>query len=108
MTHLSHLPIHHILLADDDNDDCLLFKDALGDLPLATHLTIVRDGEQLMLLLNAKEELPDVLFLDLNMPRRNGFDCLSEIKENEKLRSLPVIIFSTSFDPDIVNLVCRE
>lgn len=108
MKHPSHLPIHRILLADDDKDDCLLFKDALDDLPLATHLTTVRNGEQLMLLLYAKEELPDVLFLDLNMPRKNGFDCLSEIKQNEKLKQLPVVIISTSFDPDIVDLMCRE
>ena len=104
----SKLPVHHILLADDDNDDCTLFRDALDDLPLATHLTTVRNGEQLMQLLNKNEELPDLLFLDLNMPRKNGFECLSEIKQDGKLRLIPVIIISTSFEPDIVNLLYRQ
>ena len=98
----------HILLADDDNDDCLLFKDALDELPLSAQLTTVRNGEQLMQLLNTKAQLPDLLFLDLNMPRKNGFECLSEIKQNEKLKQLPVIIFSTSFEPDIVNLLYKN
>ena len=108
MSHLSKAPFHHILLADDDKDDCLLFTDALNDLPLATQLTTVRHGEELMLLLHAKKELPDLLFLDLNMPRKNGFECLIEIKQSEKLRTIPVIIFSTSFEPDIVNLLYKN
>ncbi|MBB4801552.1 CheY-like chemotaxis protein [Flavobacterium nitrogenifigens] len=49
------------------------------------------------------EIFPDVIFLDLNMPRKNGIECLIEIKENEKLKHLPVIIFSTSLDSEIVN-----
>lgn len=96
----------NILLADDDKDDCFLFKEALEELPLSMHLTIVHDGEQLMKLLTREvgaqyvAHLPDVLFLDLNMPRKNGFECLCEIKENEKLQALPVIMFSTSFPRD--------
>lgn len=93
-----------ILLADDDTDDCIFFKNALGELPQSTHLTTVHDGEQLMqLLTNETNELPDVLFLDLNMPRKNGFECLSEIKHSEKLKQLSVIIFSTSFEQEVVN-----
>jgi len=87
----------NILLADDDMDDCVFFKDALGELLQSTYLSIVNDGEKLMLLLNNEgNELPDVLFLDINMPRKNGFECLSEIKHNERLKNLPVIMFSTS------------
>jgi CheY-like chemotaxis protein len=94
----------NILLADDDIDDCIFFKEALDELPLSTHLTVVHDGEQLMqLLTNETNELPDVLFLDLNMPRKNGFECLSEIKLSKKLNQLPVIIFSTSFEQEVVN-----
>lgn len=93
-----------ILLADDDTDDCIFFKNALGELPQSTHLTTVHDGEQLMqLLTNETNELPDVLFLDLNMPRKNGFECLSEIKLSKKLKQLSVIIFSTSFEQEVVN-----
>jgi CheY-like chemotaxis protein len=94
----------NILLADDDIDDCIFFKEALDELPLSTHLTVVHDGEQLMqLLINETNEFPDVLFLDLNMPRKNGFECLSEIKLSKMLNQLPVIIFSTSFEQEVVN-----
>ena len=88
----------NILLADDDTDDCIFFENALGELLLSTNLTTVHDGEQLMLLLtkNSTENF-DVLFLDLNMPRKNGITCLDEIKHTDKLKSIPVIIFSTSY-----------
>ncbi len=91
-----------ILLADDDDDDRFLFQEALNEITLPTQLGSVRDGEQLMDFL-AGNSLPDVLFLDLNMPRKDGFQCLLEIKKNEKLKKLPVIIFSTSFQPDAVD-----
>jgi len=91
-----------ILLADDDPDDCLLFKDALEELTLRTRLIIVSNGEELMQLLYKTAELPDILFLDLNMPRKNGFDCLLEIKQSGKLKTLPVITLSTSFEEDVV------
>jgi CheY-like chemotaxis protein len=91
-----------ILLADDDKDDCFLFREALSELSIPTDLEIVYDGEQLMDHLNDNaDNLPDVLFLDLNMPRKNGFECLSEIKHNDKLKELPVIMFSTSYPRDM-------
>jgi len=94
----------NILLADDDTDDCIFFKEALGELLLSTSLTIVNDGEQLMqLLTNESSILPHVLFLDLNMPRKNGFECLAELKLSNKLKQLPVIVFSTSFEQEVVN-----
>src|SRR5687767_4454358 len=100
------LSTRYILLADDDKDDSMLFQDILDELPLSTHLTAVFNGEQLMQLLNnTKEQLPDILFLDLNMPRKNGFDCLLEIRQTERLQLLPVIIYSTSYEPEIVNLL---
>lgn len=99
----------NLFLADDDIDDCLFFRDALEELPVSTELTTVHNGEQLMQLLKEKVgELPQVLFLDLNMPRKNGFECLSEIKHDEKLKELPVIIFSTSFEQDVVNLLYKK
>ncbi len=104
-----HLKKLNILLADDDADDCIFFKKALEDLTIPTHLIAVHDGEQLMdLLVNATNELPDILFLDINMPRKNGFECLSEIKQNDKLKQLPVIVFSTSFEQEVVNLLYKN
>jgi CheY-like chemotaxis protein len=99
----------NILLADDDTDDCLFFKDAIAELIEPANFTAVHDGEQLMQLLSQeKTVLPDVLFLDLNMPRKNGFECLAEIKQHKKLQKLPVIIFSTSFEQEVVNLLYQN
>ena len=92
----------HILLADDDTDDRFFFNKALKEIPIATHLTTVHDGEELMNYLSENtENLPDILFLDLNMPRKTGFECLSEIKENKMLKELPVVMFSTSYPKDM-------
>jgi CheY-like chemotaxis protein len=94
----------NILLADDDTDDCHFFKVAVDELKLPTHLTAVHDGEQLMrLLANEANPLPHIVFLDLNMPRKNGFECLLEIKASQRLQHLPVIIFSTSLEQEVVN-----
>jgi CheY-like chemotaxis protein len=99
----------NILLADDDTDDCIFFKHALGKLSITANLTTVHNGEQLMrLLTNESNILPDVLFLDLNMPRKNGFECLAEIAPTKKLAKLPVIIFSTSLDEKIVDLLYKN
>ena len=94
----------HILLADDDKDDCLFFEEAITGLIPLTNFTAMHNGEQLMQLLsNQTGKLPHILFLDLNMPRKNGFECLAEIKQNKKLKTLPVVIFSTSFEQEVVN-----
>ncbi len=87
----------HILLADDDEGDTLLFTDAFSELGLITIVNTVKDGIQLMEWLNRKNvPLPHLLFLDLNMPRKNGFDCLKEIKSNAKLKDISIAIYSTS------------
>ena len=98
-----------LLLADDDDDDCFLFEEALSEIPVTTQLTTVHNGEQLMqLLTKTTDTLPHLLFLDLNMPRKNGFQCLNEIKQNEKLKNLPVIIFSTSCQDDVAEQLYKE
>ncbi len=101
---------YNLLLADDDEDDCAFFKEALDELSLPVSLAVVNDGVQLMdyLAANSSNNLPDVLFLDLNMPRKNGHECLKEIKEIDDLNSLPVIIFSTSLDTEIVDLMYKK
>jgi CheY-like chemotaxis protein len=92
-----------ILLADDDNFDHFFFRKALKEISgVNPHLSIVKDGEQLINFLSTKS-LPDVIFLDLNMPRKNGAECLIEIKKNPKLKDIPVVIFSTSFREDIAD-----
>ncbi len=95
----------HILLADDDLDDCNFFNEALSEIAIGTELTVVNDGVALMELLSKKENMPDLLFLDLNMPKRTGYECLVEIKESAKLQTLAVIIFSTSYNPDMAQIL---
>ncbi len=96
----------NILLADDDKDDCLFFEEAIAELTATANFTAVHDGEQLMKLLTTKTiKLPHILFLDLNMPRKNGFECLAEIKNTNTLKNLPVVIFSTSFEQEVVNML---
>lgn len=97
----------NILLADDDTADCLLFKEALDELPLNTNLTTVYNGEQLLEELE-KNKLPDVLFLDLNMPRKNGFVALGQIKRSTQLQNIPVVVFSTASDMESIKKVYRD
>lgn len=98
-----------VLLADDDQADCLLFKEALNELPISATLTIVNNGEQLIELISKKgNKLPDVLFLDLNMPRKNGYVALEQIKRSNQLQKLPVIIFSTTSEIDTIKKVYRD
>ncbi|MCM4168081.1 Response regulator rcp1 [Arenibacter antarcticus] len=96
--------ISHILLADDDPDDCMFFREALEALSFSTQLTFVKNGEELIELLSKKTaKLPDILFMDLNMPRKSGIQCLSEIKNNQRLQNIPVVIISTSYDCTIAD-----
>lgn len=88
----------NILIADDDKDDRFFFAKALQEMPISTNLTVVTNGEELMdyFLVNV-ENLPDILFLDLSMPRKTGFECLIEIRANKQLDDMPIVMLSTSF-----------
>lgn len=94
----------NILLADDDMDDCILFQDALKEVCKESTLVIAKNGQVLMEMLLAESFVyPDAIFLDLNMPRKNGIECLEEIRKTEKLHSIPVVIFSTTAQQITVN-----
>ncbi|SMG26561.1 response regulator [Arenibacter troitsensis] len=98
-----------ILLADDDEDDCMFFREALEELSLCATLKTVNNGVELMNFLeNNLLNLPQMLFLDLNMPRKSGAECLSEIKQNVKFKHLPVIIYSTSSNIDVMDQLYGE
>ena len=87
----------YVLLADDDEDDRLIFKEALEDIKIKTIVTTVNDGIELMEYLTQDGVLlPDVVFLDLNMPRKNGMQCLEEIRNSPALKHLTIAIYSTS------------
>jgi CheY-like chemotaxis protein len=94
-----------IYLADDDEDDRVLFLDALQDLNLSVGLLQASDGQQLLNALYDAEHLPEVIFLDINMPGKNGFDCLTEIRNAQgDLKKVKVIMFSTSSSPSNIKL----
>ena len=100
-----------ILMADDDQDDCLLVRDAFVQSRLANDLHFVANGEDLMDYLyhrgayadRAQSPQPGLILLDLNMPRKDGREALHEIKSDPKLRSIPVVVLTTSkAEEDIV------
>lgn len=91
----------YIYLADDDEDDRELFVDALREVDPSVILTQAEDGLQLMEILHSiKDPIPEILFLDINMPGKNGFECLEEIRKQEgRVKEINIIILSTSNDP---------
>jgi CheY-like chemotaxis protein len=91
-----------ILLADDDENDRMLFRDALHEIRINNILETVNDGQELMnYILEHANILPHLLFLDLNMPRKNGLECLIELRKLYS-REITIAIFSTSSnDKDI-------
>lgn len=93
----------NILLADDDVDDCYFFKRALEELLLPAELLIVNDGEELMKYLSCiKKPLPDIIFLDINMPRKDGTECLFEMKLDAELINIPIVILSTAGERKLI------
>ena len=99
----------NILLADDDFDDRFFFEKALSELPVIAALTVVKDGQELMQFLNEETTtLPDVLFLDINMPCKTGTECLTEMKLNKKLKDIPVTMFSTSNSPENIKMLFQK
>lgn len=99
-----------VLMADDDPDDCLLVKDAFAECGLYCNINFVYDGVELFNYLNQRGQyddpdtspFPNLILLDLNMPKKDGREALKEIKRNSSFRSIPVIILTTSIsDNDI-------
>ena len=92
-----------MLVADDDEDDQLLMQEAIKESQLNINLHFVEDGEELLHYLKhqgkyskSKFPRPSLILLDLNMPKKDGREVLKEIKENDELRQIPVVIFTTS------------
>jgi len=82
------------MLADDDPDDRELFAEAA--LSHDARVDSVPNGIELMENLHQSETLPDFVFIDLNMPEKSGKECLTEIRRHDRLKNIPVIIYSTS------------
>ena len=100
-----------ILMADDDEEDCELARDALQDARLANEMRFVYDGQELIDYLRregpyadpaADAPRPGIILLDLNMPKKDGREALAEIKADESLRQIPVVVLTTSKDEEDV------
>lgn len=85
-----------IMIVDDDPDDRAFFCEALSEVDASIECISVKGGEEALQHLEKSEGVPDYIFLDLNMPRMNGKQCLKHIKSNANLSSIPVIIYTTS------------
>jgi len=90
-----------ILMVEDNPDDIELTVEALKDARVANHLTVAQDGEEALSYLRCRGKYaqavrPDLILLDLNMPRKNGRDVLRDIKNDPKLKRIPVVILTTS------------
>lgn len=92
--------IQSILLVDDDQDDQLLFQEALAVADGTVRCTCACNGIDALEQLNAGEELPDVMVIDVNMPKMNGIDCLKAIRQSDRLQAIPIIMYSTSCSKD--------
>ena len=98
-----------LLVVDDNDDDVILLQESLKDLPAAQVLRIAHDGDEALAYLRREGEFggaprPSLVLLDINMPRKNGFEVLGEMKNDPELRSIPVVILSTSRSEDDVAL----
>jgi two-component system, response regulator len=102
-----------ILLVEDNEDDILLEQEALADAKLVNLMCVVRDGEQALAYLRRKGEYqnaraPGLILLDINMPKKNGFEVLNEIKADPALMHIPVVMLTTSDnEADIIKSYAR-
>jgi len=87
-----------IFYTDDDPDDQMLFSEVVSVHPSISGFTIHNDGQELIDSLVGPEPLPDLIFLDVNMPRMNGLEALKEIRSTDRLNEIPVVVFTTSDD----------
>jgi CheY-like chemotaxis protein len=97
-----------VLLVEDSAAQALLVQRAVADVDTLELLHIARDGEEALAFLRGAEschgeQIPDLILLDLNLPKRSGLDVLSEVRRDERLRTIPVVMLTTSEqDEDVV------
>lgn len=91
------------LLIDDDVDDQEIFALAMDKISFPFVCQVANNGFEALQKLGKENVLPDYIFLDLNMPRMNGKECLRELKKNARFRNIPVVIYSTSSSQSDIN-----
>lgn len=92
----SNNPYRKILLADDDEDDMMIFAGALKEADPSIDCATAANGKEVIERLEEAKKLPDIIFLDINMPLVNGFECLAELKKRKHVAEIPVVILSTA------------
>ena len=94
------------MIAEDDQEDRLLIEEAFNDIGMPAELQFVEDGQGIIneLKKSSKFDLPSFIMLDLNLPKKNGYEVLKELKQDERWKTIPVIIFSTSSNTEDINL----
>jgi CheY-like chemotaxis protein len=102
----------YVLMADDDQEDCLLATEALSESGAQVNIAFVEDGieliEYLLDRVQARDSrLPGLILLDLNMPRKDGREALAEIKGEPALKDIPIVIFTTSEDARDIELTMK-
>ncbi|MFD2939375.1 response regulator [Flavobacterium notoginsengisoli] len=96
-----------IFYTDDDEDDLSIFADAVESIPQKITLQTYTGGDKLLDAIFNPPPTPYVVFLDLNMPGKNGFDVLEELRNSDYQKDIPVVIYSTSSEPGIIEK-CRS
>lgn len=93
-----------ILLVEDNPADIVLMEEVLADAGIAFNIHAASDGDEVLVYLRREGSLPDLIILDLNIPKKHGLEVLREIKEDEQLKHIPVLIMTTSqAKEDILN-----
>ena len=97
-----------LLLAEDDPDDQVLIRDAIDLTGITSNIDIVEDGESLIeSLLRKDEDRPDVVLLDLNMPKTDGREALKKIRRHPQIKDIPVFVLTTSTDQKDI-IMCSQ
>ena len=100
--------VQHICMADDDMDDYYLFKEALYEVNKSVKLTYFSSCDALLDYLRESSNLPNLIVLDINMPGTNGYNCLAAIKNDSRMADIPVIFYSTSSEPVMIQKAFDE
>ena len=98
--------VERILLVDDDADDQIYFRDAVNELNETLKCEVANNGQEALEKIE-QPPLPDCIFLDLNMPVMNGYECLAHLRSEDRYKNIPVVIFTTSKNVQDIDLARR-